>query len=138
PGADVLPVGIGEPVPDIDEGAAARLDARLVKAVQVGDVSGAGGARAHRRSADPEEWPAIDLERVDETVDILGIDFLPSVGANRQALIALPHRLAVIAAEKHDDEIRLLAVEDDGKLLVPVVDVVTHEAGTGVRLVEHR
>src|SRR5262249_24304366 len=73
-----------------------------------------------------------------ETVDVLRIGLLPGIGADRQALIALPHWLAMIAAEQDDDQIRFLAVEKSGKLLVPVIDVVSQQPGGGIRLVENR
>ena len=76
--------------------------------------------RPHRRRADPEERPAIDLERIDHAVDALDIGLLPAVRADGEPLVADLHLLAVVGAEHADDDVGLLGVEDLGKLLVPV------------------
>ena len=62
----------------------AAFDARLVEAVEIGHVA-RNVRRPHRRRADPEERPAIDLERIDHAVDALGIGLLPAVRADRRA-----------------------------------------------------
>src|SRR5262249_39098455 len=85
PPTDVLAIGVGEAVPDVDKGAAGGFDAWLVDAIEIGRIA-RGRARPHRWRAHPEERPAVDLERVDQPFGPLRIDLLPLIGADRDPL----------------------------------------------------
>ena len=126
-GGDVVAVGVGEAVPDVDEMAAGGLDPRLVEPVQIGHVARRRSV-PHRRRAHPEEWPAIDLEGVDDALDPAVIGRFPLVRSDRQPDIGDAHLLPVVDAEGDDDDVRLFVVEDAEKGLVPVVVIVAHEA----------